>query len=41
MLILIQNYTDYSLTQVIAREIRIFVNNFGNLLIKVMHFRGF
>lgn len=34
----LQIYTDYQITQVIAREIRDFVNNLTDLLIKTMHF---
>lgn len=34
----IQNYTENSFTQVIAREIRFFVNNLTQLLIKVLVF---
>jgi len=33
-----QNYTDYPFTQVIAREIGVFVDNFGHLLIKTDDF---
>ncbi len=34
----LQIYTDYQVTQVIAREIRIFVDNLTDLLIKAMYF---
>lgn len=34
----LQIYTDYQITQVIAREIPDFVNNLTDLLIKTMHF---
>jgi hypothetical protein len=33
-----QNYTDYPFTQVIAREIGVFVDNLGHLLIKLCVF---
>ncbi len=38
MLNRLQIYTDYPLMQVIAREMRLFVNNLTDLLIKPMHF---
>jgi len=37
----LQIYTDYAITQVIASEIRVFVDNLGHLLIKMMHFIDF
>lgn len=37
----LQNYTDYQITQVIAREILEFVDNLTVLLIKTMHFVDF
>jgi len=37
----LQIYTDYAITQVMAREKRDFVDNLKHLLIKMMHFIDF